>query len=85
MFFTTNICRDMFLKSFVKSVGNTSGMLLTILLGWHTIKFSRKVLSFNSSVHQELEEHNSEYVNNFLSDSVVREEIKNFKVLFDKL
>ena len=79
--FETIPFRDMFLKSFVRSIGNTSGILLTVLLGWQAIKISTKALSYNSS--KELED--SEKVNDFLSDSVVQEEIKNFKVLFDNL
>lgn len=74
--------REIFLKSFIKSIGNTSGVLLTIFLGWQGVRFSRKCLSYN--IHKELEEPVGE-VNDFLSDSVVKEEIKNFKVLFDKL
>lgn len=75
--------RDIYLKSFIKSVGSTSGVLVTVLLGWQALKISRKSLSYN--IIKELEEPYTETVNDFLSDSVVKEEIKNFKVLFDKL
>lgn len=83
IFFEPMFLRDIFLKSFIKSVGNTSGILVTVLLGWQALKISRKALSYNSNIIKELED--SEKVNDFLSDSVVKEEIKNFKVLFDKL
>ncbi len=83
IFFECIPFRDIFLKSFLKSVGNTSGILVTVFLGWQALNISRKALSYK--IIKELEEPYSETVNDFLSDSVVKEEIKNFKVLFDKL
>jgi hypothetical protein len=80
MFNNTMPFREIFLKSFIKSIGSTSGVLLTIFLGWQGSRFSRKYLSYN--IHKELEESVVE-VNE--ADSVIREEITNFKVLFDKL
>jgi hypothetical protein len=79
MFIDTMPFREIFFKSFVKSIGSTSGVLLTIFLGWQGCRISRKCLSCNNKgIEESVVEVNE-------VDSVVKEEIKNFKVLFDKL